>query len=233
MVKHNLGLRYFHGCQDCRDCCNGKMFSIGEVRFEDFKKIVRFFPTAFDLDTRKMIFFYSLVPLVGCHYFRDNNCSLYNIADRPDTCINFPFGIDNTHTIQYAPDKCPNLNKQENDFPTIDDAGKINPRVMNEFFTEYQYVSAISNKNVLMEEFVKLVFDSDSLSPFPKFKTTSGEIIDIKEIETNKNMMVLDLEKINKIITRNQQHMFHQFVDGHVLSMENLPQFGKRLLEQI
>jgi Fe-S-cluster containining protein len=233
MVKHNLGQRYFHGCQDCRDCCNGKLFSIGQVTFADFKKIIRLFPTAFDMESRKMIFFYSLVPLVGCHYFRNNECTLYEIADRPDTCMNFPFGIDHTHTIQYDPERCPNLNREPNDFPTLDEHGSINPRVMNEFFTEHQYVSAISNKDVILKEFVDLVFDSESLIPFPKFKTANDEIIDIKEIESNKNMMIVDVEKINKIIERNKQFAFHQFVEGHLLSLENLPQFGKRLLEQI
>jgi len=233
MVKHNLGLRYFHGCQDCRDCCNGKLFSIGEVRYEDFGKIVRLFPTAFDFQRKKLIFFYSLVPLVGCHYFRNNECSLYDISDRPDTCLNFPFGIDDTHTIQYDPEKCPNLNKEENDFPTIDSENNINPRVMNEFFTEYQYVSNVNNKNSLLREFVELVFDSEALLPFPKFKTIEGQVIDIKEIDSNKSMMILDKEKIMKILDRQNQHFFNQFVEGHFLSLENLPQFGKRLLQQI
>ena len=233
MVKHNLGLRYFHGCQDCRDCCNGKLFSIGEVKFADFKKIIRLFPTAFDLKTRKMIFFYSLVPLVGCHYFRDNNCTLYNIVDRPDTCMNFPFGIDDNHTIQYDAEHCPNLNREESDFPTLDENGKINPRIMNVFFTEYQYVSNINNRNSILNEFINLVFDSESLIPFPKFKTLDGDIIDIKEIDSNKDMMVLDIDKIRKIIDRQKQYSFMTFIEGHLLSLENLPQFGKRLLEQI
>lgn len=233
MVKHNLGLRYFHGCESCRDCCNGKLFSIGEVRFADFQKIVRLFPTAFDRKTKSMIFFYSLVPLVGCHYFRDNVCTLYDIADRPDTCLNFPFGIDETHTIQYDPEKCPNLNREKNDFPTLDEHGHINPQVMNEFFTEHQYVSEINNQNEVFKEFVNLAFDSEALIPFPKFKTADDQIIDIKEIDSNKDMLILDIDKMKKIVERQQHHYFDTFIEGHKLSLENLPQFGKRLLQQI
>ena len=62
MVKHNVQERFFHGCGDCRDCCNGKLFSMGEVTFSDFKTIAKIFPTAINIKTGKLVFFYSLVP---------------------------------------------------------------------------------------------------------------------------------------------------------------------------
>lgn len=232
MVKHNLKQKYFHGCGDCRACCDGKMFSMGQVTFSDFKNIVRLFPTAFDISSKRFLFFYSLVPMVGCHYFRDGNCSLYNIVDRPDTCLNFPFGIHN-NTIEADYQSCPNLNDEENDFPILKDDGNINPRVMNDFFTEYQYVTNLNGSNSVLDDFVKIVFDSESLKPFPVFKTRDGETIDIKEIEANKNMMILDVEKINKIVKKMDISMYESFIHGHLLSLENLPQFGKRLLEHI
>lgn len=170
--------------------------------------------------------------MIGCHYFRNNNCSIYNILDRPDTCKNFPFGIyDQTINANY--DLCPNLNNKKSDFPILNNDESINPRVMNEFFTEHQYVSNLRNENKILEDFVDLVFNSGSLIPFPKFKTTGGDIIDIKDIDANKNLMIMDVEKINKIIRKMDNPWYDSFVYGHFLSMENLPQFGKRLLEQI
>ena len=232
MVKHSLIKKYFHGCAECRDCCNGKLFSIGYVTFSDFKNIVRLFPTAFDFESKRLIFFYSLAPLVGCHYFRDNVCTLYNITARPDACLNFPFGI--TNNVIHANFKdCKNLNDSECDFPILQDNGKINPRVMNDFFTEFQYISNLKNANEVLLDFVDLVFDRSALQPFPKFKTTDGQVLDIKEIEYNKNMMVLDIEKINKAVKKKNNQLFNSFIHGHLLSLENLPQFGKRLLEQI
>lgn len=232
MAKHNLIQKYFHGCKDCRNCCNGKMFSMGNVTFSDFKNIIRFFPTTFDIKTNKFLFFYSLVPMVGCHYFRDNVCSIYNLADRPDTCKNFPFGMyDQTINADYK--SCPNLNDEENDFPILLENGTINPRVMNDFFTEFQYVSNLKQSDKILEGFVDIVFESQSLKPFPIFKTPSGESIDIKEIESNKDLMILDVEKINKIIRKMNHIVYDSFIHGHLLSLENLPQFGKRLLEHI
>ena len=228
MVKHNLTQSYFHGCGDCRDCCDGKLFSIGQVTFSDFHKIVRLFPTAFDIENKTFIFFYSLVPTVGCNYYRDGNCSIYNILDRPDTCLNYPFGIDENKVIHADYESCKHLNLTPNNFPVIID-GKINPRVMNEFFTEYQYTQ---NNNTL-NRFIELVFRSNSLKPFPKFKTLNGEIIDIKELESNKSMRVIDIKKLAKVIKKEQKEEYNQFLYGHLMSLENLPQFGKRLLEQI
>jgi|SaaInlStandDraft_4_1057021.scaffolds.fasta_scaffold51105_2 Fe-S-cluster containining protein len=232
MVKHNLIEKYFHGCGECRACCNGDMFSMGQVTFSDFKKIVRMFPTAFDMKKKQFLFFYSLAPLVGCHYFRDNNCSIYDVVDRPDTCINFPFGIDSDHTILMDYNSCPNLNDDKNDFPVIKD-GLINPRVMNDFFTEFQYVSNLQNGDNILQDFVKLIFDADIFKPFPTFKTTEGESIDIKEIDANMDLAIIDIKKVSKIIKKMDNSSYESFVYGHFMSLENLPQFGKRLLQQI
>lgn len=232
MVKHNLIQKYFHGCGDCRNCCNGKLFSVGHVNFSDFKKIIRSFPTAFNKSDKKFIFFYSLLPMVGCHYFRDGNCSIYDMIDRPDTCKNFPFGIyDKTIEADFI--SCPSLNDEKNDFPILKDKNVINPRVMNEFFTEYQYVSHLKENNKILEDFVKIVFDSNALKPFPTFKTVDGELIDIKEIDANKDMMILDVEKINKVLRKMDNLTFDNFIHGHLISLENLPQFGKGLLQRI
>lgn len=233
MVKHNLVQKYFHGCGTCRDCCNGKMFSLGHVTFADFKKIVRLFPTAFDMNTKQFLFFYSLVPLIGCHYYRDGNCSIYDVVDRPDTCLNFPFGIDKNHTLHSDYKACPQLNDTPNDFPSLLEDGTINPRVMNEFFTEFQYVSNLNESNKVLDDFISLVFESGSLKPFPIFKTTDGEAIDIKEIEANQSMMILDIEKITRVVKKMDIMIYDSFIQGHILSLENLPQFGKRLLQQI
>lgn len=232
MVKHSLIKKYFHGCGECRDCCNGKLFSIGYVTFSDFKNIIRLFPTAFDFENKRFIFFYSLVPLVGCHYFRDNECSVYNIIDRPDACVNFPFGIINT-VINANFKSCENLNDIEGDFPILEENGQINPRVMNDFFTEFQYISNLKNVNEVLLDFVDLVFDSNALKPFPKFKTTDGQMLDIKELEHNKQIMILDVDKILKIVRKMDNPVFDSFIHGHLLSLEHLPRFGKRLLEQI
>lgn len=232
MVKHNLKQKYFHGCGECRNCCNGKMFSMGVVTFSDFKKIVRLFPTTFDNENKKFLFFYSLAPMVGCHYFRDNNCSIYHTLDRPDTCVNFPFGLED-QTIFADYHSCPNLNDKPNEFPILMPNDTINPKVMNEFFTEFQYVSNLKNNNAILNDFVDLVFTNNTLKPFPKFKTLDGETIDIKEIDANKNMMILDIEKINRIVKKMDNLIFQNFIHGHLLSLENLPQFGKRILQQI
>ena len=232
MVKHDLIRKYFHGCGDCRACCDGKLFSMGTVTFSDFKKIVRLFPTVFDPTNKKFLFMYSLTPMVGCHYFRDNKCSIYNTVDRPDTCLNFPFGLDDK-TVYADYKSCPNLNDTPNDFPIIIENGTINPRVMNEFFTEFQYVSHLKNNNLVLEEFVDMVFISEALKPFPSFKTTDGEVINIREIDANKNLMILDIEKITKIVSKMNNLLYNNFIHGHLISLENLPQFGKRLLQQI
>ena len=232
MVKHNLKESYFHGCGDCRDCCNGKLFSMGEVNISDFKTIIKIFPTAINIKTRKFVFFYSLIPYIGCHYLRDNQCTLYNIMDRPNTCLNYPFGIDRTHTIQADQEHCPNLNNDENDFPVLIN-NEINPKVMNDFFTEKQYINNLDNQDKIIDEFIKLAIDSNSLLDFPKFKTTNGEIVDINEIETNRDMKIINVENIRKVLDRQNSKVFDILIDGHILSLENLPQFGKRLLEQI
>lgn len=232
MIKHNLIQKYFHGCGDCRDCCNGKLFSLGYVTFSDFKTIIRLFPTAFDYKNNLFLYFYSLAPLTACYYYRDGECSIYNIQERPDTCKNFPFGIfDKTITANYK--DCPNLNDKICNFPILNNNGFVNPEVMNKFFTEYQYVSNLRNDNKILEDFLDIVFNSNVLNVFPKFKTTNGDIIDITEIDANKNLMVLDIEKINKIIRKMNNPIFDTFVFGHQLSLDNLPLFGNRLLEQI
>jgi len=231
MVKHNLLKKYFHGCGTCRDCCSGR-FSIGDIFFSDFKNIIKLFPTAFDVENKRFVFFYSLAPLVGCHYFRNNECTIYDLIERPNTCMNYPFGIYK-QVIQADFKKCKNLNDEENDFPIILDDGQINHRVMNEFFTEFQYISNLKNADNVLADFVEIVFESKTLLPFPKFKTSDGQILDIKEIESNKQMMILDMEKINKIIRKMNNQLYESFVHGHMLSLENLPRFGKRLLEQI
>lgn len=231
MVQHSLIKKYFHGCKTCRDCCSG-MFSIGLVTISDFKNIVKLFPTAFDFENKRLIYFYSLTPFIGCHYFRNNECSIYDVMDRPDTCLNYPFGI-NRNVISADFKGCRNLNDVESDFPIIFDNGQINPRLMNEFFTEFQYVSNLKNANNVLLEFVELVFESNTLLPFPKFKTTDGQLLNIREIESNKHMMILDIEKINKIIRKMNNPIYDSFVQGHLLSLENLSIFGKRLLEQI
>lgn len=205
---------------------------MGVVTFSDFKKIVRLFPTTFDNENKKFLFFYSLAPMVGCHYFRDNNCSIYHTLDRPDTCVNFPFGLDD-QTIFADYHSCPNLNDNPNEFPILMPTDTINPKVMNEFFTEFQYVSNLKNNNAILNDFVDLVFTNNALKPFPKFKTLDGETIDIKEIDANKNMMILDIEKINRIVKKMDNLIFKNFIYGHLLSLENLPQFGKRILQQI
>lgn len=62
MVKHNLIQKYFHGCGNCRDCCNGNLFSIGLLTISDFKIVIKLFPTAFDPEKKQFLFFYSLAP---------------------------------------------------------------------------------------------------------------------------------------------------------------------------
>ena len=85
----------------------------------------------------------------------------------------------------------------------------------------------------MLDDFVEIVFNSKSLKSFPVFKTTNGETIDIKEIDVNKNMMIIDIEKINKFIRKMDNILYDSFIHCHLLSLENLPQFGKRLLQQI
>jgi hypothetical protein len=104
---------------------------------------------------------------------------------------------------------------------------------MNEFFTEFQYVTNLKNNNAILEDFVDLVFLENALKPFPAFKTIDGEIIDIKEIDANKHLMILDIEKISKVVKKLDNLIFNNFIHGHLISLENLPQFGKRLLQQI
>jgi len=230
MARHNLIQKYFHGCGDCRNCCNGKMFSMGRVTFSDIKNIVKLFPTVFDLDKKEFLYFYSLSPSVECHYFRDENCSIYNILDRPDTCKNFPFGIYN-QVIHADYKACPQLNDKVNDFPILNVDGTINPKVMNDFFSEFQYISNLNNSNVILDDFVEIVFNSNSLKSIPIFKTHDGESIDITEIDANKHLRILDIEKINKIIRKMDNMTYESFIHCHLLSLQNLPLFGKRLVE--
>lgn len=231
MIKHNIDNRFFHGCGDCRDCCNGKLFSMGEVTQNDFNSIVKLFPTVINIKTNKMMFFYSLVPLVGCHYLRDNKCSVYDTITRPNTCLNYPFGFDKNAVVQQDTVNCQNLNQEESDYPTLID-GYINPQVMNDFFTETQYISTL-NKDHLLDDFITLLLQSDSLLNIPKFKTTDGQLIDINEIETNRDMKIINVDKIKSILERQKNNSYNHFIEGHLISIENFPQFGKRLLEQI
>jgi len=232
MVKHNLELKYFHGCNNCRDCCNGKLFSMGDVTYSDFTNIIKLFPTAFNIKTKKMVFFYSLFPFLGCHYFRDGNCTIYETIDRPNTCINYPFGIDSNHTIQYDPIHCPELNDNISKTPTIIN-NEINPDIMNNFFTEKQYLSNINNHDKILDDFTKMVFETESLLDFPTFKTLDGDIININELEANRDMKILDTDNFLKILKRQKLEMYSRFVYGHLFSLDNLPQFGTRLLEQL
>lgn len=231
-MKQNVKERFFHGCNDCRDCCNGKLFSLGKVTVSDFASISKLFPTVINIKTREMLFFYSLVPGIGCHYLRDNNCSVYNIVDRPNTCLNFPFGIEEDSTIISDSEHCDSLNRDESDFPTLID-GMINTRVMNEFFTEKQYMDTLAKKDERLKLFVDLLIDSDSLLNFPKIKTTKGEVIDINEIESNRDMKVINIEKIKAILSRQNNTIYDDLIFLHTLSLENLPQFGSRVLEII
>ena len=231
MIKHNIDNRFFHGCGDCRDCCNGKLFSMGEVTQNDFNRIIKLFPTAINIKTKKMMFFYSLVPMVGCHYLRDNKCSVYDTMDRPNTCLNYPFGFDKHATVQQDTVNCQNLNTDKSNYPTLVD-GFINPQVMNDFFTESQYKSII-NKDHLLEDFIALLFQSDSLISIPKFKTSDGQLIDINEIETNQDLKIINIDKIKTILERQKNNSYNNFIEGHILSLGNFAQFGKRLLEQI
>ena len=52
-------------------------------------------------------------------------------------------------------------------------------------------------------------------------------------MESNKSMRVIDIKKLAKVIKKEQKDEYNQFIYGHLMSLENLPQFGKRLLEQI
>lgn len=232
MIKHNLKHKYFHGCGDCRDCCNGKLFSMGKVTFSDFKKIIKLFPTVFDIEQKQFLFLYSLAPLLGCHYFRNNNCSVYETMDRPNTCLNFPFGLDRDQKIYANYYECKQLNDDENDFPVLIDK-EINPKIMNNFFTEHQYVSTIQNKDIQLDNFIELVFKSNVLIPIPKFKTVDDEFIDINELDANRNLRIIDTERLLKITKKMNIPVFDIFIQGHELSLENLPRFGKRLLEQL
>jgi len=227
MVRHNLNTQFFHGCNDCRDCCNGKLFSMGEINYSDFKTIVKLFPTAINISDYKMVFFYSLVPLIGCHYLRDNQCSIYGIIDRPNTCLNYPFGIDNKHTIQ-SDNNCPNLNTIKNDYP-VTIGNEINPKVMNDFFSEKQYIDNINNLDTQITNFVKVIIDNGYYKDLPQFKTSDDQIVDLNSIEFNKDLKIIDLAKIPKLILSE----YNQFIQLHILSLENLPRFGQRLLEQI
>lgn len=231
MINHNIDNRYFHGCGDCRDCCNGKLFSMGLVTQSDYNTIVKLFPTVIDVVEKKMKFFYSLVPMIGCHYLRDNKCTVYDIMDRPNTCLNYPFGFDTNATVQQDTVNCQNLNQEKNNYPTLID-GYINPQVMNDFFTETQYISTVNNDH-LLDDFVKLLLDSDSLINIPKIKTSDEQLIDINEIESNQRMKIINVDKIKTILRRQKNNSFDLFIEGHILSLENLPQFGKRLLDQI
>lgn len=232
MVAHHLVQKYFHSCGDCRKCCDGSMFSMGIVTYSDFKKIIKIFPTAFDIKSKRFLFFYSLAPTIGCHYFRDGNCSIYDLIDRPDTCKNFPFGMhEKTIVAEYV--QCPNLNDNINEYPILLPDKSINPKIMNDFFSEHQYVTSLNGEENIMRDFVELVFDSESLMSFPIFKTISGEQIDIKEIDANNGLMMLDTVKMMKCVRKLNNSIYESIIHGHALSLENLPHFGERLLKQL
>jgi hypothetical protein len=104
---------------------------------------------------------------------------------------------------------------------------------MNNFFTEKQYLSTINNHEKILDEFVDLVFSTESLIDFPKIKTTNNKVVNINEFPENRKFKILNVTDINKILKRMNLTLFDEFVTGHKFSLDHLTKFADRVLEQL
>lgn len=228
--------RYFHGCGECRECCNGKFFSNSMVKYSDIRRVANLFPMVFDTSCNELKFLYTLVPTTPCFYLRDNNCSIYNLFPRPDACIIYPFGVTEEGVISCNSEgrtACKNITYEKSDFPLVID-NQPNPKIFEEFFSEQ--ILSMNVENNPLSKFIKLVFENEAFKPMYAFKVADRDMVmDPNLVESNKRYRVLDRDKIQSIVDsiedKKLRNEYNDFIALILSSLDHLELFGKRTMD--